>query len=117
MGSPIKTLQYDLISSFTAELFDRFMDYKLLLKRAQTILSNRKSYRQRIGVANAIGTDVSTLLCLRAALRNEQTKIVEAVCYDFHFMMDIISQSSCSDRGTWQGSDSSEATSSMDQRA
>ncbi|KAK3367915.1 hypothetical protein B0H63DRAFT_404700 [Podospora didyma] len=79
MGSPIKTLQYDLISSFTAELFDRFMDYKLLLKRAQNILSNRKSYRQRIGVPNAIGTDVSTLLCLRAALRNEQTKIVEAI--------------------------------------
>ncbi len=78
--SLVKTLQYDLISSYTAELFDRFMDYKILLKRAQHILTNRKSYRQRIGVANAIGTEVATLLCLRAALRNEQTKIVEAVC-------------------------------------
>ncbi|KAM7211204.1 hypothetical protein V8F06_013414, partial [Rhypophila decipiens] len=79
MQSPVKILQYDLIANYTAELFDRFMDYKLLLKRAQHILSNRKLYRQRIGIANAIGTEVATLLCLRAALRNEQTKIVEAI--------------------------------------
>ncbi|OBS29592.1 hypothetical protein FPOA_03529 [Fusarium poae] len=78
-GSPIKTLQYDLIASFTAELFDSFMDYKMLLKDVQNIISNRKDYRQRIGVVDAIDTNLKTLLSVRGALRDEQTKIVEAI--------------------------------------
>ncbi|KAH7002964.1 hypothetical protein EDB82DRAFT_439204 [Fusarium venenatum] len=78
-GSPVKTLQYDLIASFTAELFDSFMDYKMLLKDIQNIISNRKDYRQRIGVVDAIDTNLKTLLSVRGALRDEQTKIVEAI--------------------------------------
>ncbi|EKJ79151.1 hypothetical protein FPSE_00752 [Fusarium pseudograminearum CS3096] len=78
-GSPVKTLQYDLIASFTAELFDSFMDYKMLLKDVQNIISNRKDYRQRIGVVDAIDTNLKTLLSVRGALRDEQTKIVEAI--------------------------------------
>jgi hypothetical protein len=79
LRSGVKTLQYDLITSYTAELFDSFMDYKLLLKQVQKILSNRSKYRQRTGVVDAIDTDIRTLLSLRAAFRDEQTKIVEAV--------------------------------------
>ncbi|KAK6725252.1 hypothetical protein SNK04_004057 [Fusarium graminearum] len=78
-GSPVKALQYDLIASFTAELFDSFMDYKMLLKDVQNIISNRKDYRQRIGVVDAIDTKLKTLLSVRGALRDEQTKIVEAI--------------------------------------
>ncbi|EYB33368.1 hypothetical protein FG05_10572 [Fusarium graminearum] len=78
-GSPVKALQYDLIASFTAELFDSFMDYKMLLKDVQNIISNRKDYRQRIGVVDAIDTNLKTLLSVRGALRDEQTKIVEAI--------------------------------------
>ncbi|KAL6922421.1 hypothetical protein ACHAPO_010842 [Fusarium lateritium] len=78
-GSPVKTLQYDLIASFTAELFDSFMDYKMLLKLVQNIISSRKDYRQRIGVVDAIDTNLKTLLSVRGALRDEQTKIVEAI--------------------------------------
>lgn len=87
-GGPVKTLQYDLIASYTAELFDSFMDYKLLLKDVQNIISNRKDYRQRVGVVDAIDTNLRTLLSVRGALRDEQTKIVEAVSWDWQsFMM------------------------------
>ncbi|KAF7526536.1 hypothetical protein G7054_g10736 [Neopestalotiopsis clavispora] len=78
-GGLVKTLQYDLIGSYTAELFDSFMDYKLLLKEIQNIISNRKDYRQRYGVVDAIDTSLRTLLSVRGAMRDEQTKIVEAI--------------------------------------
>lgn len=77
--SPLQTLQYELISSYTAELFDSFMDYKLLLKRVQAIINDRSAYRRQLGIVDAIDTSMRTMLSVRSALRDEQTKIVEAV--------------------------------------
>lgn len=77
--SPLQTLQYELISSYTAELFDSFMDYKLLLKRVQAIIKDRGAYRRQFGVVDAIDTSMREMLSVRSALRDEQTKIVEAV--------------------------------------
>lgn len=74
-----KTLEYDQISSYTAELFDSFMDYKLLLKQLQNIINNRSAYQAKPLVPDAIDTSMATLLSVRSALREEQTKIVEAV--------------------------------------
>ncbi len=73
-----KTLQYDQISTFTAELFDNFMDYKLLLKKVQNIIQFKDSYETKLAV-NAIDTTMTTLLSVKSALRKEQSKIVEAV--------------------------------------
>lgn len=72
------TLQYDQISTITAELFDNFMEYKLLLKRIQSVLKSRDTYQSKL-VVNAISTDLATLLSVKSAIQNEQTKIVEAV--------------------------------------
>lgn len=73
-------LEYDQISSFTAELFDNYMEYKLLLKQLQNIINNRNKYKQKSLVLNAIDTSMSTLISVRSALRSEQSKIVDAVC-------------------------------------
>ncbi|KAF2793408.1 hypothetical protein K505DRAFT_417828 [Melanomma pulvis-pyrius CBS 109.77] len=77
--SSFKALEYDQISSFTAELFDNFMEYKLLIKQLQTIINNRDNYQQKSLVVNAIDTSMSTLLSVRSALRIEQSKIVQAM--------------------------------------
>ncbi|KAF2839890.1 hypothetical protein M501DRAFT_1003380 [Patellaria atrata CBS 101060] len=74
-----RTLDYDQVSSYTAELFDNYMDYKLLLKLVQTIINNRDRYEARRGIVNAIDTSISTLISVRSVLREEQAKIVAAV--------------------------------------
>ncbi|KAH6664290.1 hypothetical protein B0J14DRAFT_682520 [Halenospora varia] len=58
------TLEYDQISSYTAELFDNFMDYKLLLKSLQTIARNRGDYlvKPSEGSTVSIGMSMKTLL-------------------------------------------------------
>lgn len=89
--------RYDLISGFTAELFDNFMDYKRLLKKVQDIISYRSSYQVRTAT-NAISLDITTLLSVRSALRDEQSKIVEAVCPPTPLLF-IRSRSSFLDRG------------------
>ncbi|KAF2811813.1 uncharacterized protein BDZ99DRAFT_569774 [Mytilinidion resinicola] len=72
-------LEYDNIGSFTAELFDNFMQYKLLLKKVQTIMDNRDQYTVQTEKHNAISTEVPTLIAVRSALRTEMNKIVQAV--------------------------------------
>ncbi|KAI0125241.1 hypothetical protein BJ170DRAFT_598063 [Xylariales sp. AK1849] len=76
-----KILQYDQISSFTAELFDNFMDYKLLLKKLQHIIRHRDAYLNKEKDDNNTTIDLSirTLISVRSALRDEQAKIVDAV--------------------------------------
>ncbi|EON70064.1 hypothetical protein W97_09330 [Coniosporium apollinis CBS 100218] len=72
-------LEYENISSFTGELFENFMEYKLLLKKVQDMLQNRDSYEVQPDRHNAITTDVPTLIAVRSAMHNEMNKIVEAV--------------------------------------
>ncbi|KAF2014345.1 hypothetical protein BU24DRAFT_481786 [Aaosphaeria arxii CBS 175.79] len=72
-----KVLQYDQVSTFTAELFDDFMDYKVLLNTLQDIISNRHEYTAQAG-DNAIELTIANLLALKAAFRAEQSKIVQA---------------------------------------
>ncbi|KAJ4289870.1 hypothetical protein N0V90_011203 [Kalmusia sp. IMI 367209] len=67
------------MSSFTGELFENFMEYKQLLKLVADIFQNRDHYTVQDDKPNAISTDVPTLIAVRAALRNEMIKIVEAV--------------------------------------
>lgn len=76
-----QTLEYDQISSYTAELFDNFMDYKLLLKSLQQIIRNRDAYLVKPSGNNNVSIDMSmkTLLSVRSAFRDEQAKIVDAV--------------------------------------
>lgn len=76
-----QTLEYDQVSSYTAELFDNFMDYKLLLKQLHLIMRNRESYRlaEKEGIPAPIDLSVNTLIGVRFALQDEQSKIVDAV--------------------------------------
>lgn len=78
-NSIAKMLEYDQIHSYTAELFDHYMDYKLLLKHLQTIIDDRDSYQMRTGVMDALDVNLETLLSVKAVLRHEQSKIVQAV--------------------------------------
>ncbi|KAJ9656097.1 hypothetical protein H2201_008648 [Coniosporium apollinis] len=72
-------LEYENIGSFTGELFENFMEYKLLLKKVQDMLQNRDAYEVQPDRHNAITTDVPTLIAVRSAMHNEMNKIVEAV--------------------------------------
>lgn len=78
-ASMAKTLEYDQINSYTAELFDHYMDYKLLLKHLQTIIDDRDSFQMRTGVKDALDVSLETLLSVKTVLRQEQSKIVQAV--------------------------------------
>ncbi|KAI9859457.1 MAG: hypothetical protein M1824_003798 [Vezdaea acicularis] len=85
------SLEYDAVNSYTAELFENFMDYKQLLKLVQGIMANRDKYKTaaldktdtvdavQASKHNAISTEIPTLVAVRAALRKEMSKIVEAV--------------------------------------
>ncbi|KAL2689450.1 hypothetical protein Neosp_003504 [[Neocosmospora] mangrovei] len=74
-----KVLEYDQVSSYTAELFDSYMDYKMLLKDLQNIIDNRDGFEPRMGVKDALDTSMETLLSVRSALREEQSKIITAI--------------------------------------
>ncbi|RGP72591.1 hypothetical protein FLONG3_6599 [Fusarium longipes] len=71
-------LEYDQISGYTAELFDSYMDYKVLLKYVQQIIDNPENYRAAAD-PDALDTSLDTLLGVRFVLRREQTKIIEAI--------------------------------------
>ncbi|KAF7554228.1 hypothetical protein G7Z17_g3072 [Cylindrodendrum hubeiense] len=74
-----KALEYDQVSSYTAELFDSYMDYKMILKNLQRIVDDQDGFEPRLGVKDALDTSMETLLSVRSALREEQTKIIEAI--------------------------------------
>ncbi|KAF1994444.1 hypothetical protein P154DRAFT_476000 [Amniculicola lignicola CBS 123094] len=78
-ASEFTPLEYENISSYTEELFENFMEYKQLLKKVQDILRNPDRYMVKPGGHNPIPLDVPTMIAVRAALRNEMNKIVEAV--------------------------------------
>ncbi|KAF4335146.1 hypothetical protein FBEOM_11009 [Fusarium beomiforme] len=65
------------VSSYTAELFDSYMDYKILLKYVQLIIDDPESYEAVD--KNALDTSIDTLLGVRFAMRKEQSKIIEAI--------------------------------------
>ncbi|KAI6777470.1 hypothetical protein HG530_001415 [Fusarium avenaceum] len=77
-NKPVKTLEYDQVSSYTAELFDSYMDYKILLKYVQLVIDGPESY-EAVDGEDALDTSVETLLGVRFAFRKEQGKIVEAI--------------------------------------
>ncbi|KAG8675925.1 hypothetical protein FPOAC2_02007 [Fusarium poae] len=74
----IKTLEYDLIGTYTAELFDSYMDYKILLKYVQLIIDNPESY-EAVDGKDAFDTSIETLLGVRLYMRQQQAMIVEAI--------------------------------------
>ncbi|MCJ1394184.1 hypothetical protein MMC18_007062 [Xylographa bjoerkii] len=75
-----KTLEYEQVIGYTAELFDNFMSYKMMLKTMETIIRDRNDYVKREDVGwQAIPPDMATLINVRSAMRDEQQKIVEAV--------------------------------------
>ncbi|EMT71699.1 hypothetical protein FOC4_g10010214 [Fusarium odoratissimum] len=76
-NKPVKTLEYDQVSSYTAELFDSYMDYKILLKYVQLIIDDPESY-EAVDGEDALDTSIDTLLGVRFAMRKEQGKIIEA---------------------------------------
>ncbi|KAJ4050923.1 hypothetical protein NW756_003930 [Fusarium oxysporum] len=77
-NKPVKTLEYDQVSSYTAELFDSYMDYKILLKYVQLIIDDPESY-EAVDGEDALDTSIDTLLGVRFAMRKEQGKIIEAI--------------------------------------
>ncbi|KAG5661894.1 hypothetical protein KAF25_004133 [Fusarium avenaceum] len=77
-SKPAKTLEYDQVSSYTAELFDSYMDYKILLKYVQLIIDDPDSY-EAVDGEDALDTSIDTLLGVRLAFRKEQGKIIEAI--------------------------------------
>ncbi|RBQ80334.1 hypothetical protein FVER14953_20854 [Fusarium verticillioides] len=76
-NKPVQTLQYDQVSSYTAELFDSYMDYKILLKYVQLIIDDPDSYESVD--KDSLDTSIDTLLGVRLAMRKEQSKIIAAV--------------------------------------
>ncbi|KAM0265532.1 hypothetical protein ACHAPA_007683 [Fusarium lateritium] len=77
-NKPAKTLEYDHVSSYTAELFNSYMDYKILLKYVQLIIDDPDSY-EAVNGEGALDTSIDTLLGIRFAMRKEQGKIIEAI--------------------------------------
>ncbi|KAF5606333.1 uncharacterized protein FSUBG_6167 [Fusarium subglutinans] len=77
-NKPVKTLEYDQVSSYTAELFDSYMDYKILLKYVQLTIDDPDNY-QASGDQDSLDTSIETLLGIRSAMRKEQSKIIEAI--------------------------------------
>ncbi|KAF5662961.1 hypothetical protein FHETE_7706 [Fusarium heterosporum] len=77
-NTPGKTLEYDLVSSYTAELFDSFMDYKILLKYVQLVIDDPESY-ESVGGKDAFDTSIETLLGVRLFMREAQGRIVQAI--------------------------------------
>jgi hypothetical protein len=76
-------LDYDLLGSYTSELFENFMEYKLLLTTLQDIIHDRKNYVKQQDKPKAIDTDIPTLISVRVALRVEMDKIVKAVSVEW----------------------------------
>jgi hypothetical protein len=72
-----KLLQYEHLTSITAELFDYYMDYKILLKRVHGIIKDRESYEKS---DRHLEPNLETLIKTRALMRQEQAKIVAGVC-------------------------------------
>jgi hypothetical protein len=73
-----RILEYDQVSSYTAELFDSYMDYKVLLKYVQQIIDNPGGY-QPAQDTDALDTSIDTMLGARFIMRKEQAKIIEAI--------------------------------------
>ncbi|KAK6541559.1 hypothetical protein TWF694_007364 [Orbilia ellipsospora] len=71
-------LDYDNVISYTGELFDSYMEYKVLLRKLRDIIKNRKKYEECKN-PNAIPVDVLSLVAVRSALHDEMSKIVKAV--------------------------------------
>jgi len=90
-------LDYDGVKNYTENLFESYMAYKQLLNVVQAILTYPEEYNGRIWIIaplleqsahsiivqkdkhNAIPIDVPTLIAVRAELRLEMNKIVNAV--------------------------------------
>ncbi|KAH7184520.1 uncharacterized protein B0J16DRAFT_397786 [Fusarium flagelliforme] len=71
-------LDYEAVHSYTADLFDNFMEYKQLMKVVQDIMSNSDQYQEvkTNGTDKPIPLDSKTLVAVRHAMRNEMNKIV-----------------------------------------
>ncbi|KAF5020572.1 hypothetical protein F66182_7404 [Fusarium sp. NRRL 66182] len=74
----IQPLEYDAVISYTADLFNNFMEYKQLVKRVQDTMAHREQYITS-SKPKAIPLHTNTLVAVRTALRNEMNKIVEVV--------------------------------------
>ncbi|KAH7038401.1 uncharacterized protein B0I36DRAFT_381409 [Microdochium trichocladiopsis] len=74
----LKPLEYDAVISYTAELFNNFMEYKQLIKKVQDIIAHGDQYTEKLK-SNGIPIHINTLVAVRSALRNEMNKIVAVV--------------------------------------
>ncbi|KAF5660128.1 hypothetical protein FHETE_9100 [Fusarium heterosporum] len=74
----LRPLDYDILKTYTVELFDRFMEYKHLLKKVQHIMSHGEQYI-RLSKDRSIPIETNTLIAVRTVLRNEMDKIVTVV--------------------------------------
>lgn len=72
-------LEYDAIASFTAELFDNYMEYKQLTKLIHDMIANPSNYKEQTWKTNRIPLVISTLSAVKKALGIEMRKIVQAV--------------------------------------
>jgi hypothetical protein len=78
-NNSLSPLEYDLVTGFTTELFDNYMEYKQLLKLVQDMIANPNDYKARTWKLNSIPLVTSTLLCVKNTFRYEMGKIVQAV--------------------------------------
>ena len=95
--SALEPVLYDGVLSYTADLFENFMEYKSLVKSVQLMLADPDKYQGETLIrleilltaflaaqltehnSLAINKDIPTLLAVKAALRREMDKIVEVV--------------------------------------
>ena len=74
-------VQSDQVKTYTSQLFEHYMDYKLLLRQLQIIIKDPNQFETKYGLVNALDTSLDTLLSVKAVFRAEQAKIVRAVDY------------------------------------
>lgn len=73
------TIKYDQVENLSSELLDRLMCFKDLLRYLQSVITNLSDYEPRNDVRNPINVSFKELLSVQNRMRQETTKILDAI--------------------------------------
>lgn len=78
-SSEYATLKYDQVEAFSADLLDRFMCFKALLRDLKAIIAGLDDFEPSKGDKSPIEVSLEVLLGVRRKIRQEMMKIIEAI--------------------------------------
>ncbi|KAH8807213.1 hypothetical protein F5884DRAFT_899651 [Xylogone sp. PMI_703] len=78
-SSEYATLKYDQIEGFSAELLDKFMGFKALLRDLKAIIADRDNFEPCKNDNNPIEVSLEVLLSTQRKLRQDMLKIIQAI--------------------------------------